>query len=100
MSLILAIESDAAQAAELAHITRQLRAELIVVKTTDEALKALAGRAPDLVLVPALLSPKEDATLGETLRTVAGDAPVRLIIKPLLSNVQTESAVGGLMANL
>ena len=99
MSLVLAIESDAGQAGQLANIAQQLRVELIVVKSTGEALKALGRRAPDLVLVPALLSPKEDATLADTLRTVAGNTPVRLLIKPLLSSGKTE-ATGGLMANL
>ena len=99
MSLVLAIEPDAGQAGQLAHIVRQLHAELVVVNTTGEAHRALGGRAPDLVLVPALLSPKEEATLAEALRSVAGDRPVRLLIKPLLSTAQAEAA-SGLMSNL
>jgi hypothetical protein len=99
MSLVLAIEPDAGQAGQLAHIVQQLHAELVVVNTTAEVLMALDGRAPDLVLVPALLSPKEEATLAEALRAVAGDAPVRLLIKPLLSTAQAQAA-NGLMANL
>src|SRR4029079_17510322 len=61
MSLVLAIEPDAGQAGQLAHIVQHLRAELVVVNTTGEVFMALDGRAPDLVLVPALLSPKEEA---------------------------------------
>ena len=86
MSLVLAIESDAVQSDLLAQIVAQLGAELVVVSTTGEARKALDRRAPDLVLVPALLLPKDEAALGETLRAVAGDAPVRMLIKPLLSS--------------
>jgi CheY-like chemotaxis protein len=99
MSLVLAIEPDAGQARQLAHIAQQLRAELVVVNTTAEVFMALDGRAPDLVLVPALLSPKEEATLAEALRAVAGDAPVRLLTKPTLSTAQAQAA-DGLMANL
>ena len=101
MSLVLAIEPDAGQAGQLAHIVQHLRAELVVVNTTGEVFMALDGRAPDLVLVPALLSPKEEATLAEALRAVAGDVPVRLLIKPLLSPSTAQAqAASGLMSNL
>ena len=60
MALILAIEPDRKQAAQLATIVRGLSAELILVDTTERALDAIGTEVPDLVLVPALLSPTDD----------------------------------------
>jgi len=61
MPLILAIEPDKRQAAQLKVLVRnRLRADLVLADTTELALEAIGNRIPDLVLVPALLSPEED----------------------------------------
>src|SRR5262249_35068780 len=55
-------------------------------------------RVPDLVLVPALLSPQDDVALSDALRTASGTTPVPVLISPLLSTRHDESARGALMS--
>jgi len=58
MSLILAVEPDRRQAAHLTQIVRQrVGSDLILAETTELALAQIGNRVPDLILVPALLSP-------------------------------------------
>ena len=99
MPLILAIEPDRRQAAHLAGIARHyLSAELILADTTEGALDAIGDRVPDLVLVPALLSPQDDAALAAALRVIAAAAHVRTLTIPVLSNGVTRAPASGLFA--
>src|SRR5438094_7684486 len=102
MPLILAIEPDPRQAAQLATIVHQrLGAELIVAETTERALGAIGNRVPDLVLVPALLSPQDDAALATALRVIAAAAHVQMLTIPLLAASQKRSIPGeGVLARL
>ncbi|MGH7634114.1 MAG: hypothetical protein ACRENC_10325, partial [Gemmatimonadaceae bacterium] len=84
---MLAIEPDRRQAAHLTAIVRnQVGVELVVADTTEGALDAIGNRVPDLVLVPALLSPQDDAALAAALRVIAAAAHVRTLTIPVLSN--------------
>ncbi|MGE3179936.1 MAG: hypothetical protein AB7O32_20855, partial [Vicinamibacterales bacterium] len=61
MSLILAIEPDRRQAAQLTSLARDpLNVELVIGDTTEGAFDALGPRTPDLVLTSQLLSPKDE----------------------------------------
>src|SRR5437763_15329259 len=71
MPLILAIEPDGRQASQLKKLVRIVGAELVLAATTERALDAVGIRIPDLVLVTALLSPKDDAALANALRVIA-----------------------------
>src|SRR3970040_3076979 len=83
MPIILAIEPDRRQAAHLtALVHRRVKAELILVPTTEGALDAIGNRVPDLVLVPALLSPQDDAALAAALRVIAAAARVPMLTIP------------------
>src|ERR1700716_3697753 len=87
MPLILAIEPDPRQAAQIAAIARnRVGAELMLAETTEGALDVIGDRVPDLVLVPALLSPQDDAALAAALRVIAAAAHVRTLTIPVLSN--------------
>src|SRR4051812_50186501 len=78
MPIVLAIEPDRRQAAHLTAILRhQVNAELVIADTTERALDAIGNRVPDLVLVPALLSPQDDSALAAALRVIAAAAHVR-----------------------
>ena len=80
MAIVLAIEPDRRQAAHLTAIARHLvGAELVLADTTEGALDAIGNRVPDLVLVPALLSPQDDAALAAALRVIAAAAHVRTL---------------------
>src|SRR5258708_13390513 len=88
MPVILAVEPDRKQAARLAAIVRhQVGAELVLADTTERALDALGARIPDMVLVPALLSPQDDASLAAALRVIAAPAHVRTLTIPLPASV-------------
>jgi hypothetical protein len=101
MPLILAIEPDRRQAAQLqAVVKRRLDAELILVETTERALDAIGNRMPDLVLVPALLSPQDDAALAAALRVIAAAAHVQMLTIPVLGSAKPERKVGGVLSAL
>src|SRR6266545_5070129 len=99
MPIILAVEPDHKQAARLAAIVRhQVGAELVLGDTTERALDALGPRVPDMVLVPALLSPQDDASLAAALRVIAAAAHVRTLTIPVLASGRQETATGGLLS--
>jgi hypothetical protein len=100
MALILAIEPDRRQAAQLSTVVRRrVKAELILVDTTERALDAIGNRMPDLMLVPALLSPQDDAALAAALRVIAATARVQMLTIPVLGSPRpAERSVGGVLA--
>ena len=99
MPIILAVEPDHKQAARLAAIVRHhIGAELVIGDTTERALDALGSRVPDMVLVPALLSPQDDASLAAALRVIAAAAHVRTLTIPVLGSGKQQSASGGLLS--
>jgi len=99
MSLILAVEPDRRQAAHLTHVVRQrVGAELILAETTELALASIGNRVPDLILVPALLSPQDDAALAAALRVIATAAHVQMLTTPLFATAAPEPRRGVLAA--
>src|SRR5438132_11132847 len=96
MAIILAIEPDRKQAAHLSAVVRhRVGAELILADTTEGALDAIGSRVPDLVLVPALLSPQDDLALAAALRVIAVAAHVRTLTTPVFSSGTKRSQSGG-----
>src|SRR5215471_9725697 len=99
MSLILAVEPDRRQAAHLTHIVRQkVGVELILAETTELALAQIGNRVPDLILVPALLSPTDDAALAAALRVIASAAHVQMVTTPLFASAAPERKARGVLA--
>jgi len=100
MAIVLAIEPDRRQAAHLAAIVRQqVGADLVIADTTEGALDAIGNRVPDLVLVPALLSPQDDAALAAALRVIAAAAHVRTLTIPVLANgTKKRAPASGMLA--
>jgi len=99
MAIVLAIEPDRRQAAHLTAILKhQVDAELVIADTTEGALDAIGNRVPDLVLVPALLSPQDDAALAAALRVIAAAAHVRTLTIPVLSSGVKQTPVGGMLS--
>src|SRR5262245_41216643 len=95
MPLILVVEPDRRQAAHLTHIVRQrVGAELILADTTELALASIGNRVPDLILVPPLLSPQDDAALAAALRVIATAAHVQMLTTPLFSSTAPEPRRG------
>jgi hypothetical protein len=101
MPLVLAIEPDRRQAAHVAAVVKhRVGADLVLADTTEGALDAIGSRVPDLVLVPALLSPQDDAALAAALRVIAAAAHVRTLTIPVFSSTGSPDAgkSGGLLA--
>jgi hypothetical protein len=55
---------------------------------------------PDLVLVPALLSPQDDAALAAALRVIAAAAHVQMLTIPVLASARPTSRAGGMLSSL
>ena len=71
MPLLLAIEPDVHQQAVLKRIVREHgRADLLLVDSPDAAVAALASDTPDVILVSALLAPKDEEDLIERVRSL------------------------------
>jgi len=87
MSIILAIEPDRRRAAQLTGMARaHLRAELLVAASAAEAVEALDGRVPDVLLTAPLLPSQEEAAMAEHLRQLGpGAAHVQTLTIPLLA---------------
>src|SRR5512138_1696885 len=99
MSLVLAVEPDRRQAAHLTHIVRQhVGAELILAETTELALASIGNRVPDLILVPALLSPQDDAALAAALRVIASAAHVQMLTTPMFAAAKPAPRLGGVLS--
>lgn len=95
MALILAIEPDGQQAAHLTNLVRErVRADLVLAETTERALIAIGNRVPDLVLVPSLLSPQEDAALAGALRAIAEAARVQMLTIPVFASAAPQKKAG------
>src|SRR3954465_12169789 len=93
MPIILAIEPDRRQRHALGAVVRhRVGAELVLADTTEGALEAIGNRVPDLVLVPALLAPQDDAALAAALRVIAAAAHVRTLTIPVLATGTIPSA--------
>ena len=99
MSLILAIEPDRRQVAHLISIVRHVKgAELILADTTERALESIGNSVPDLILVPALLSPSDDAALAAALRVIATAAHVQMLTIPTFATPKPQAKKGVLSA--
>jgi hypothetical protein len=86
VSYILAIESDPRQAAALKRVAKErVGAELTVVDTKDAAISSVERRLPDLILVTALFSPREEGELIAHLRTLTGAEHLQTLTIPLLA---------------
>jgi len=71
----VAIEPDAAQAVVLQQVLeKRIPGRLVVVKSTEAALKALVDTIPDLVLVSPLLPPRTEDQFVAHLRALGVDA--------------------------
>ena len=100
--LILAIEPDKRQAGYLTSMARHaLRAEIILADSAERGLARLGDRVPDLILTPALLSPKDDAAIAERLRQLDTRAThVQTLTVPVLCSPRGSSPARGMLAAL
>ena len=87
MPLIIAIEPDSRQASIVKRIVRErVGAEVVLADSKDAALAALRQRMPDLILVSALLSPRDESHLTDRLRELADAEHLQTLTIPLLAS--------------
>lgn len=88
--LILAVEPDERQAAQLSTMIRkQLGADLVLARSAAAALATLRGRVPELVLTSALIPPREEAVLTSWLRNLGeAGAHVQTVTIPVLATTE------------
>src|SRR4051812_8978449 len=86
MSVVLVLEPDGAQAEQLLRVLRKrVRAEAILVKSTAAAIEVIDNQTPDLILVTALLSPRDEDRLMGHLRSLEGAAHLQTLTIPQLA---------------
>jgi CheY-like chemotaxis protein len=86
--VILAVEPDQRQAAQLtALFRRQFNEELVLAGSTSTALAKLQGRIPELVLTSALMPPRDEVALIQWLRDLGQKAAhVQTVTIPVLAS--------------
>ena len=85
MALVLAIEPNEVQADTLRHLLRaRANTDVVVVGSTDAAVAAVDERVPDLVLVGALLSPRDEDPFIAYLRTLPDAGHLQTLTIPQL----------------
>jgi hypothetical protein len=104
VALIVAIEPNREQAAQIATIARgRIGAELVLADSAERALRELGDRIPDLILTPQLLSPRDDAAITNRLRELGdGATHVQTLTIPALATEQprVEGRARGLLSAL
>jgi CheY-like chemotaxis protein len=102
--LILALEPDVRQATIMKRMIRdRVHAELIVVDSRDGAVSAINGRVPDVILLTALLSPRDEAEILSHLRARDGAEHVQTHTIPQLASSSEDGEAapqGGLLSKL
>lgn len=101
MPLVIAIEPDSKQAGLIRRIVRErVGAEVVLAESKDAALAVLRQRMPDLILVSALLSPRDEADLTDHLRELDEAGHLQTLTIPLLASgpraIPTEEKKSGL----
>lgn len=81
-------------------VRRHTAAELILTDTTERAIDAIEQRVPDLVLIPALMSPEDDEALSAALRVTEDAKHVQTLTIPLLGAPQSRSLPQGVLSRL
>jgi hypothetical protein len=100
--LVLAIEPDLRQAAIVKRIVREkVLADVAVVDSRDAALEAIRLAMPDVLLISALLSPRDEAELIAHLRTLDNAGHLQAHTIPQLASALgpgEERSSGGLLS--
>ncbi|MGH9146764.1 MAG: hypothetical protein ACRD1Q_08650, partial [Vicinamibacterales bacterium] len=86
MALVLVVEPDSTQAGVVKRVLRErVGADCVLADSKDAALGALRARVPDLILVSALLSPRDEADLGDHLRDLEDAEHLQTLTIPLFA---------------
>jgi hypothetical protein len=100
VALVLAIEPDLRQAEILKRIVHEkVKAEVVIVDSRDAAMEAMRAKMPDVMLLSALLSPRDEDELVAHLRTLDNAEHLQTHTIPQLASGggKGKSAGGGLL---
>jgi hypothetical protein len=81
-------------------VRRHTGAELILADNTAGAIDAIESHVPDLVLIPAFLSPEDDEALTNALRVTEAASHVQTLTIPVLGQPQQRSSALGMLSRL
>lgn len=96
MPLVLAIEPDLRQATILKRIVREkVHADVSVVDSPDAAIGAIRIQIPDVLLLSALLSPRDEDELIAHLRTLDGADHIQTHTIPQLASTAADQEDSG-----
>ena len=85
MARILAIEADLKRGRALTTLVKEhIKADIVVVSSVQAAIAAIAERAPDLILAPALLSPPDEAELLTHMKQLDTAPYIQMLTLPAL----------------
>jgi hypothetical protein len=101
LPLVLAIEPDPRQAAIVKRVVKErVQAEIVVVDSRDAAIAAIRTAIPDVLLVSALLSPRDEDDLMAHLRTLEGASHLQTHTIPQLASAlgRGDGGRGGLLS--
>jgi hypothetical protein len=96
VSVILVIQPDAAQGRVLHDVARRIGSELVIVESTKKAVDAIARQVPDLILLSAFLSPRDEDTLMGRLRSLEGASHLQTMTIPQFQTSEAKSKKSGL----
>ncbi|HEY0285235.1 MAG TPA: hypothetical protein VGC23_07600, partial [Vicinamibacterales bacterium] len=82
MSVILVIRPDPSRAKILNDVAGRIGTEVLIVDSTVRAVEAIGRRIPDLILLNAFLSPRDEDTLMACLRSLEGTSHLQTLSIP------------------
>src|SRR5436190_676548 len=86
MSVVLVLEPDGAQAEQLLRVLRKrVRADAVLATSTAAAIEIIGNAAPDLILVSALLPPRDEDRLMSHLRSLENAGHLQTLTIPQLA---------------
>ncbi len=85
MRTVLALEPDPRQAAALKLVVRdRVGANFVLAESKDMALAAIRSAVPDLILLTALISPRDETEIADLIRELDGAEHTQTLTIPLL----------------
>ena len=100
MPRILAIEGDSTRRTLLRTLVREyVAARLLIVESVAQALAAIDGEVPDVIIAPALMSPGDSAALLDRVRALE-HAPYLQVLTIPAFDMLSASAAGGRRAGM
>ena len=85
MRTVLALEPDPRQAAALKLVvSNRVGAQFVLAESKDAALSAIRSAVPDLILLTALISPRDESEIADLIRELDGAEHTQTLTIPLL----------------